>query len=121
MEKKSVPDKDDVISSEDLMKQKSVSKKTSESEKGRRAFICSPPDEIYKQNKSCGCFPVKCGLVTISIFTIVLWTFLLLLLIADTYNEYFDWWYVSVMFVIYSPLFVSALLYFMYLSSTIDS
>mgnify|MGYP006126264227 CR=1 FL=1 len=92
-----------------------------EQKRFNRAFICSPPDEVYSKNTSCVCFPVKCGLISVSVFTMILWSFLLILEIADFYNDYFEWWYVAGMIAIYSPLFVSVCIFMVYLSSTIES
>jgi hypothetical protein len=90
-------------------------------EKRYRPFICSEPDEVYASNSSYFCFPTKCGLIFVSVFTIILWSCLLLLEIADFYNDYFDWWYATGMLVIYSPLFVSVCVFMVFLSSTVES
>ena len=45
----------------------------------------------------------------------------MLMMISNYYNEYFDWWFVTAMIAIYTPLFVSVILFLIYLSSTVES
>jgi len=58
--------------------------------------MCVCATEFTKDLSCCGCFPIKCGAVTIGIFTVVLatifftWNFFLFL------NEYLHWWYVLI-------------------------
>merc|ERR1712110_266043 len=53
---------------------------------------CVCKNEATKDSSCCGCFPIKCGVVAIGIFTILItaiffvWYFFLFL------NEYIHWW-----------------------------
>jgi hypothetical protein len=69
--------------------------------------ICRCQGEEDKPYSCCGCFPIKCGLVAIGIFTIVA-TFALFVEVYYTLlNEYIHWWYVIVATVCLIPIVVS--------------
>ena len=69
---------------------------------------CVCKNEATKESSCCGCFPIKCGVVAIGIFTILItaiffvWYFFLFL------NEYIHWWYVLVCLFLLCPLLVGA-------------
>jgi len=68
--------------------------------------VCS--NEFTKESSCCGCFPIKCGAVSIGIFTVIIcailftWYFFLFL------NEYIHWWYVVVCIVLLCPILVGS-------------
>jgi len=70
--------------------------------------VCVCANEFTKDLSCCGCFPIKCGAVTIGILTVVLvtiffvWNFFLFL------NEYLHWWYVLVCMFLLCPSLVAA-------------
>ena len=64
--------------------------------------ICS--DQVIEKERCCCCFQVKCGLFVAGIFIILLWLILNTLALMDLYNDYFDWWYVLVLIILYLPL-----------------
>lgn len=51
------------------------------------------------------------------VFSILLALFLFILTLMDYYNDYFDWWYVTVMLILYAPLFVTVLLFMMWMAA----
>jgi hypothetical protein len=69
---------------------------------------CVCANEFTKESSCCGCFPIKCGVVAIGIFTVLItaiffvWYFFLFL------NEYIHWWYVLVCLFLLCPLLVGA-------------
>jgi len=69
---------------------------------------CFCSNEFTEELSCCGCFPIKCGIVTIGIFTFVLtlvliiWNFFLFL------NDYIHWWFTFIVLILYSPLIVGA-------------
>jgi len=69
---------------------------------------CVCANEFTKESSCCGCFPIKCGVVFIGIFTVIItaiffvWYFFLFL------NEYIHWWYVLVCLFLLCPLLVGA-------------
>jgi hypothetical protein len=69
---------------------------------------CVCANEFTKESSCCGCFPIKCGVVAIGLFTVIItaiffvWYFFLFL------NEYIHWWYVLVCLFLLCPLLVGA-------------
>merc|ERR1719326_2300564 len=69
---------------------------------------CVCANEFTKDSSCCGCFPIKCGVVAIGIFTVLItaiffvWYFFLFL------NEYIHWWYVLVCLFLLCPLLVGS-------------
>lgn len=70
--------------------------------------VCVCANEFTEEASCCGCFPIKCGAVTIGIITVVVtvilfcWNFFLFL------NEYLHWWFALVCLFILCPLLVGA-------------
>ena len=63
---------------------------------------------VCSNNKSygttcCGCLPVKCGVVTIGIFTLVLVIFLAVSNFFLLLNEYIHWWHPTILLVLLVP------------------
>lgn len=69
---------------------------------------CVCANEFTKDSSCCGCFPIKCGVVAIGIFTVLItailftWYFFLFL------NEYIHWWYVLVCLFLLCPILVGS-------------
>jgi len=68
--------------------------------------ICKCQGEEDKPYTCCGCFPIKCGLVSIGIFTIVITFALFVEVFYTLLNEYIHWWYVIVASVCLIPIVV---------------
>merc|ERR1711934_876975 len=70
--------------------------------------ICVCSNEFTEELSCCGCFPIKCGIVTIGIFTfiltlvLVIWNFFLFL------NDYIHWWFTFIVLLLYIPLIIGA-------------
>ena len=68
--------------------------------------VCS--NEFTEDRSCCGCFPIKCGVVTIGIFTyiltlvLVIWNFFLFL------NDYIHWWFTFIVLLLYIPLILGS-------------
>merc|ERR1719453_551195 len=69
--------------------------------------ICRCQGELDRPYSCCGCFPIKCGLVTIGIFTILITLALFVEVYWTLLNEYIHWWYVLVATVCLIPLVVA--------------
>jgi hypothetical protein len=69
--------------------------------------ICRCQGEKDKPFTCCGCFPIKCGLVTIGIFTIIATLFLFVEVFYTLLNEYIHWWYVPVACICLIPIIVA--------------
>merc|ERR1711981_660713 len=70
--------------------------------------LCVCSNEFTEDRSCCGCFPIKCGVVTIGIFTFLLtlvlvcWNFFLFL------NDYIHWWFTFIVLLLYIPLVLGA-------------
>jgi len=70
--------------------------------------LCVCSNEFTEERSCCGCFPIKCGVVTIGIFTFILtlvlvcWNFFLFL------NDYIHWWFTFIVLLLYIPLILGA-------------
>jgi hypothetical protein len=70
--------------------------------------ICHCQDEKSRPHSCCGCFPIKCGLITIGIFTLLITLALFIEVFYCLLNEYIHWWYVPVAVLCLCPLIVAA-------------
>jgi len=70
--------------------------------------LCVCSNEFTVDRSCCGCFPIKCGIVVIGIFTFVLtcilvgWNFFLFM------NDYIHWWFTFIVLILYAPLLIGA-------------
>jgi len=70
--------------------------------------LCVCSNEFTEDRSCCGCFPIKCGIVCIGIFTylvtviLLTWNFFLFM------NDYIHWWFTFVVLLLYAPLMVGA-------------
>lgn len=79
--------------------------------------ICQCSTKKTEDLSCCGCFPIKCGLVTIGAFTIVL-TFVIFceifyLLLLDNIH----WWYVLVAIILTVPLLIAVCFWVVFFSN----
>ena len=70
--------------------------------------VCHCQGEKDKPYSCCGCFPIKCGLITIGIFTLLITLALFIEVFYCLLNEYIHWWYVPVAVLCLAPLIVGA-------------
>lgn len=68
--------------------------------------VCS--NEFTKDDSCCACFPIKCGAVTIGIFTLLVTVILFVWYFFLFLNEYIHWWYVLVVLILLCPALVAA-------------
>jgi hypothetical protein len=67
---------------------------------------CSEPET---RNLACfGCFPIKCGIVAIGIFTLFLILSSFIEIFYMLLNEYIHWWYVLVALLLLVPTIIAA-------------
>jgi len=74
---------------------------------------------VCSNNKSygttcCGCFPVKCGVTTIGIFTLVLVVFLAISNFFLLLNEYIHWWHPTILLVLLVPAVIATCFFVVY-------
>jgi len=71
--------------------------------------LCKCQDDEDKIYSCCGCFPIKCGLVTIGILTLLVTFALFIEVFYCILNEYIHWWYVPVALLMLAPLIVGSI------------
>jgi hypothetical protein len=70
--------------------------------------VCHCQGENDKPYSCCGCFPIKCGLITIGICTLLVTFALFVEVFYCLLNEYIHWWYVPVAILCLCPLIVGS-------------
>ena len=82
--------------------------------------ICQCSTKKTEELSCCGCFPIKCGLVTIGALTI---TLALLLFIEIFYMLLLDdihWWYVLVALILCTPIVIAVAFFIVFYSNDTD-
>lgn len=79
--------------------------------------ICQCQQKEVRDLSCCGCFPIKCGVVSIGVFTLVLAVLLSVETFYGLLNEYVEWWYVVVSIVLLIPLLVATAYYVAFFST----
>lgn len=73
--------------------------------------LCACSNEKTKEETCLGCFPIKCGVTSIGIFTLVLAIYLISFNFFELLNDYFAWYYPLIMLACYIPLFIACSLF----------
>jgi hypothetical protein len=69
--------------------------------------LCVCSNSKSKDSTCFGCLPIKCGVVTIGIFTLVLTVFLVISNFFLLLNEYIHWWHPTILLVLNVPNILS--------------
>jgi hypothetical protein len=83
--------------------------------------ICHCSVKETRDIKCFGCFPVKCGVVCIGIFTIALFVALIGEVFYCLLNDSYDWWYVLVGVVLLVPYFIGVTFFITFFSNDTDN
>ena len=83
--------------------------------------ICNCQDEKTKPLSCCGCFPIKCGLISIGILYILVTVALFIEVFYCLLNEYIHWWYVPVAVLLLVPLIVGAIFFIRFFTKDQES
>jgi hypothetical protein len=83
--------------------------------------ICHCSTKETVDLKCFGCFPVKCGVVTIGMFTNVLFLAILGEVFYCLLNESYDWWYVLVGVILLVPFFIGVTFFITFFSNDTDN
>lgn len=73
--------------------------------------LCACSNEKTKEQTCLGCFPIKCGVVSIGIVTLTLAIWLITYNFFELLNDYFAWYYPVIMLAAYLPLFIACSLF----------
>merc|ERR1712010_377551 len=60
--------------------------------------LCACSNEYTKDSRCCGCFPIKCGVLAIGIFTVLLTIYLVTMNFFLILNDYIHWYFPVVFF-----------------------
>jgi hypothetical protein len=82
--------------------------------------ICHCSVEETRQLGCCGCFPIKCGVVTIGILTIALFFAIFIEIFYLLLNDQFAWWYVLVAVILLAPFFIGCCFFISYYAEDTD-
>merc|ERR1711988_1177247 len=66
--------------------------------------LCACSNEYTKESRCCGCFPIKCGVVAIGIFTVLLTIYLVTMNFFLILNDYIHWYFPVVILVLLAPM-----------------
>jgi len=83
--------------------------------------ICHCSTKKTEDLSCCGCFPMKCGVVTIGIITLVLFVALFAEVFYCILNESYDWWYVLVAAILLVPFFIACTFFVVFFSKDTGS
>lgn len=70
--------------------------------------LCVCSNEYTVGSSCCGCFPIKCGVIAIGIFTVLLTIYLITMNYFLILNEYVHWYYPVVLLLLYIPLIIGS-------------
>jgi hypothetical protein len=70
--------------------------------------LCVCSNEYTVGSSCCGCFPIKCGVVTIGVFTLLLTIYLITMNYFLILNDYVHWYFPVVLLVLYIPLIIGS-------------
>merc|ERR1711908_9407 len=70
--------------------------------------LCACSNEYTKDSRCCGCFPIKCGVVAIGIFTVLLTIYLVTMNFFLILNDYIHWYFPVVILVLLAPLCIGS-------------
>lgn len=83
--------------------------------------VCACQTEETKPHSCCGCFPIKCGLITIGIIYLLTVLALFVEVFYCLLNEYIHWWYVPVAVLCLVPLIVGAVFFIRFFTKDQES
>jgi hypothetical protein len=86
----------------------SVARNLEDSLKPCCCCLCSCSNEYTKDSSCCGCFPIKCGVVSIGIFTVLLTIYMVTMNFFLILNEYIHWYFPVVIIVLLAPMCIGS-------------
>merc|ERR1719446_769296 len=70
--------------------------------------LCYCSNEYTAESRCCGCFPIKCGVLAIGIFTVLLTIYLVTMNFFLILNDYIHWYFPVVILVLLAPLCIGS-------------
>jgi len=70
--------------------------------------LCACSNEYTSDSRCCGCFPIKCGVLTIGIFTLLLTIYLVTMNFFLILNDYIHWYFPVVILILLAPMCIGS-------------
>jgi len=70
--------------------------------------LCACSNEYTKDSRCCGCFPIKCGVLAIGIWTVLLTIYLVTMNFFLILNDYVHWYFPVVILVLLAPMCIGS-------------
>merc|ERR1712010_241802 len=70
--------------------------------------LCACSNEYTKDSSCCGCFPIKCGVIAIGAFTVLLTIYLVTMNFFLILNDYIHWYFPVVIIVLLAPMCIGS-------------
>ena len=78
--------------------------------------VCNCSNEKTRNLGCCGCFPIKCGVISIGVILFALLLFLFIEVFYTILSDAIAWWYSFVTFILLVPLIIGASFYIVFYS-----
>lgn len=83
--------------------------------------LCVCSNEYTVGSSCCACFPIKCGVITIGIFTVLLTIYLITMNYFLILNDYVHWYFPVVLLVLYIPMIIGSSFFVVFFSKDTQS
>jgi len=70
--------------------------------------LCACSNEYTSDSRCCGCFPIKCGVLAIGIFTVLLTIYMVTMNFFLILNDYIHWYFPVVIIVLLAPMCIGS-------------
>merc|ERR1719198_393632 len=88
--------------------QVSIARNLEDSLKPCCCCLCACSNEYTKDSRCCGCFPIKCGVLTIGIFTLLLTIYMVTMNFFLILNEYIHWYFPVIILILLAPMCIGS-------------
>jgi hypothetical protein len=88
--------------------QVSIARNLEDSLKPCCCCLCSCSNEYTKDSSCCGCFPIKCGVLTIGVFTLLLTIYMVTMNFFLILNEYIHWYFPVIILILLVPMCIGS-------------
>jgi len=88
--------------------QVSIARNLEDSLKPCCCCLCSCSNEYTKDSSCCGCFPIKCGVLSIGVFTLLLTIYMVTMNFFLILNEYIHWYFPVVILILLIPMCIGS-------------
>jgi hypothetical protein len=88
--------------------QVSIARNLEDSLKPCCCCLCSCSNEYTKDSSCCGCFPIKCGVLSIGIFTLLLTIYMVTMNFFLILNDYIHWYFPVIILILLVPMCIGS-------------